>query len=817
MAASATSGFRAAGLLPALRQDVGYAFRGLARNPGFSTTAILTLALGIGASAAMFSVVHSVLLRPLPYTDPSRLVTVSSVPHRAGGQPARTGYADIESWRQSTRTLTLLAACDAVSVVIEDPAGHARRVTAVYVTANVFELLGVAPSFGRAFTAEEAERREPVAVLSHDFWREHFAARGAELGSPLVVNGRPHRVLGVMPPGFRSPDPGAALLLPETLHPSWDGARGQHGSDFWNVIARLAPGATLEQARAEFTALAAALEKNFPATNAGVGVAVTPLSLAVAGPQLRLALFTLVGAVGAVLLIACSNVAGLLLARGAARQREFAVRAALGAGRTRLVVQLLVENLVLALLAAALGAALAAGALHLLRAHGPADLPRLGEIALDGAALAFAAGLSLVSAVASGLVPALRTAGRDPMAPLRSGRGLSDGPAARRLRGALVATEFALAIVLLAATALLGRSLAKLAAVDTGYRADNALILGLTYPRHRPAREIVPFMERLLERTRAVPGVHYAGLSEEVLLGEASVQPVLAEGAAEPLRLPMRVDAISPDYFRAVGVPLLEGRFFNGSDDARATPVAIVNEILARRLWPDGRPLGRRLREGGLDSQNPWVTVVGVVADLRRQGPDRPPVAQMFQPHTQRSTRSMNLVVATDLEPSLLAGTLRAVVAEVDRGVPVSTVTTLRAALDGRLAQRRFTLGLIGAFAGSALVLAGIGIFGLISYSVSRRTQEIGVRMALGARPGDVLRLVLGEGLRLALAGLAAGLSVGALLLPALGGLLFETSLADPLSLGGAIALLLAVALFACWLPARRAVRVNPVTALRTE
>jgi predicted permease len=814
-------GRQAAQLFDRIRQDLAYAARGLARNPGFAATALLTLALGVGASSAMFSVVNTVLLRPLPYPDSDRLVAISTVAHRGGGQLAPTGFADIESWRQSARTLAGIAAYDGTSVVLEDRDQPAQRVTAVNQTANMFDVLGVAPALGRTFTADEAAQREAVAVASHEFAEPHFGTAEAALGANLIINGRPFRIIGVMPPGFRSHDSGAHLFVPETLLPGWDQTRLNRGPAEWRVIARLAPGATLDDARAELAGIAAMLAREFPATNAESGVVVTPLALQVTGTQLRLALFTLVGAVGAVLLIACSNVAGLLLARGAVRQREFAVRTALGASRRRIVGQLVLESVVLAVFAAVVGMGIAAVALKGIRTLGPANIPRLDEISLDGAALAFAVCLSFASAVASSLAPALRSTARDPMSMLRSGRGLSDTPAARRVRSALVSAVFALAVVLLTATALLGRSLSRLTAVDTGFDAERVLVVGMNFPRHKPEEQIVPFMDRLVERALTLPGVRMAAVSEEVLLGEPNVQPLTAEGAAsqavQSVQLPLRVDAITPDFFRTVGVPLRAGRFFDANDRANTLPVVIINEALARKLWPDSDAVGRRLREGGPDSDSPWLTVVGVVADMRRQGADRAPIAQAFRPHTQRVTTAMNLLVAADVDPTTLAGALRAMIPEVDRSVPFKIGTTLSEALDRRLDSRRFILGLIGAFAVIALVLAGVGIFGLINYSVARRTQEIGVRMALGAQPGSVLRMVLGDGLKLALAGIAGGAVLGAMLLPVLASMLFEVSLTDPVSLCVSIGALVGIALLACYLPARRAVAVNPVTALRAE
>jgi putative ABC transport system permease protein len=816
---SAPAVYRRLPLPDILAQDLHFAARGLARNPGFAAMALVTLALGIGASAAMFSVMRSVLLRSPPFAEPNRLVALRSVPHRAGSPSVPTGYADVARWRDA-RSVRGFACYDGTSVVIQDNVGAARRVSAVHMSAELFNVLGTPPVLGRGFTDEEVERREPLAVLSHDHWLQQYGGSTTVLDESIIIDGRSHRIIGVAAPATRAFDD-AVLWLPATLVPGWDEGRDQHGPGAWRVIARLAPDATVESAQAEFSGIAARLERDFPASNSGVSVRVATLAEMRTTPQLRLALLALAGAVGAVLLIACSNVSSLLLARGATRQREFAVRAALGASRRRLIVQLLLENGLLALLAAAAGTGLAAAALKVLRSAGPASLPRLGEVALDGPALAFATGLALVSAVLSGLFPALRSTSRDPMAVLRGGRGSVDSRPARRLRAGLVVAESALAVVLLAAALLLTRSLARLTAVDSGFRSERALLIGLNFPRERPAEDVPSFVSRMIERVHALPGVRAAGISEEVLLGDPGVQELTAEGGtATPeatLRLPLRIDAVSEGYLAAVGVPLRAGRWFTAADDAHAPKVAVINETLARRLWPDLDPIGRRLREGGPGDDVPWITVVGVVADLLRQGPDRAPIAQCFRPLAQRTTRSMILVVATETEPGSLAPVVRAAITEVDRTVPVSSAATLRDMLDEQLTPRRFILGLIGAFAASSLGLAGIGIFGLMNYSVSRRIQEIGVRMALGARPADVLRMVFGEGLRLVGVGIALGLGLSALMLPALSGLLFEVEAADPVSLAASVVLLIVVAMLACWIPASRAVSVDPVTALRAD
>lgn len=800
--------------------ELKYAARTLVKSPAFTLPAVLTLSVGIGASVAIYSIVDTVLLQPLPYTDPSRLVALWTVSQESVGSPTPTGYGDIETWQQSTRTFTGLAAYDGASVVIDDPSGHARRETAVYVSPNVFDVLGVHPTQGRAFTRTEAERRDPLVVISDDFWKEHFGEGSEAIGAGIVINGGSYRVSGVMPPGFRSPDPGSDIIIPNTLLPDWDQEKIERGPDAWRVIGRLAPGVSIGEARSEFDGISNRLRQDFPETHRDLGIRLVPLTEAVIGRQLQLALLTLVAAVGAVLLTACGNVAGLLLARGTTRQHEFAIRSALGASRPRLIGQLLLENTLLALLAALAGAGIASGALQGLLAYGPNGIPRLEELTLDGSALLFAAGIAVVSAVVSGLQPAMRSTSLDPMTTLRGARGATGSRPGRRLRSVLVTLELGAALALAVATVLLGRSFSRILSVDTGFASDQALIVGLTIPRHRPAEEIFPFLDHLLERVQNVPGIRAAGLSEEVLLDNVYVVPVTTETSALPndetLNLPLRIDAISPDYFHAVGVPLHEGRIFTATDNEEAPAVVIVNETLAKRLWEEGDAVGRRLRFGDQSGEDDWLTVVGIAGDLRRQGPDQLPIAQAFRPHKQRLSRSINLVVSTEAEPDAIGGILQSVVREVDRSIPVSSVTTLGQSIGERLDSRRFTLALISVFAAIALGLAGIGVFGLMHYSVVRRTDEIGVRLSLGATPARIVWMVFKEGLFLVGAGVALGLVLSAFLLPSLSDLLFGLQPFDPLSIIASILLLAAIALLGCYLPARHAAAVDPVTALRT-
>ncbi len=800
-----------------LRQDLAAAWRSLRRHPAFALTAACTLALGIGASTAMFSLVRSVVLRPLPYREPQNLVTLSTVVTRAGDRLAASSHANIDDWRRASRTLGSIAAYDGTTVVIEDTNG-ARRAEVTLASPELFTLLGVSPLLGRTFTSAESEQHELLAVLSHAAWQQFYGADPSVVGRAVVIDGRPFRIVGVMPPEFSFPSRATDFWIPESAVRGWDATRLQRGTDSWRVVARLAPDATFASAQRELGAIAARLAQDHPAENAGLGVRLQPLAQQVTGRSLRLALTMLAGAVGAVLLIACSNVASLFLVRNTARQREFAVRAALGASRTRLVGQLLNEALAVALSASVLGGLLAAGILHALRVFGPASIPRLDEIQLDGAALAFAAGLSSLCAIAFGLLPALQTTTAHALGTLRStGAGSLGAAGGRRWRGTIVVTQFALALALAIAAGLLGRSFARLLAVDTGFVTERAFTVSLQVPPHRPAEQISPLIHRIVARVRELPGVRAAGCTEDVTLGLANEQVVATEGGPE-IRLPLNTDAVTPGYFRAAGVALRRGRFFTDADDRPlAPPVVIVNEVLARQLWPERDPVGRRIRFGGADSSAPWLTVTGVVADLRRQGPEHAPVAQAFQPYAQRPSRGAKLVIAGEFDAGNIAAAVRRVVAEEDRAVPVGEFSTLRGELQRSLEPRRFTLGMIRAFAFAAVALAGIGAYGLISYAVNRQTQEIGIRMALGAQPRDILTMVLRDGLRFAAIGIAIGTGASLLCAPLLRSLLFETGAFDPLTFAGAVLLLLGVAVAACVFPARRAMSVDPQTALRAD
>ncbi len=801
--------------LESVVRDVRHGVRMLTHSPGFTFASVLSLALGIGATTAMFSILDGVILQPLPYPDSDRLITLWTENRRQGSR-LTSSYANIADWKNASRTLQDIAVFDPVSLIVSGD--EPRRTSGLLASANLSAVLRVQPMIGRTLTEEDITQNAPVAILSHAAWLEHHGGRPDILGRTMSIDGRLIEIVGVWPEGFHFPDKATEFWLP-FMPPSVNDGANARGVGALRAISRLVPDGTLAQAQAELATVAAALEREHPA-NRDLGVRLVPLAEQIVGRDLRDALVLLLAAVGAVLVIACSNVGNLMLARSLGRQREFALRISLGATRARLVAQLLTENVVLCLIAAGLGLLLAFFTVNAVRTLAPPGIPRLDETTVDLRILAFALLVSLASVCFFGLAPALSSTRRDAASMLRnSSRDSSEAPR-RRLRNALVVAEFALAVMLLAGAGMLVRSFMNLMAVDPGFRTENLLVAPLRLPASRPAGDTIPLATTLIERIRALPGVSSVALSEEVLLGDRNARLIVAERSGStdtaPLRVPLAIDAVTSDYFRLMGVPLRGGRIFSDFDGPDAPPVAVVNETLARQLWPAENPIGRRLRLG-LGARLPWITVVGVVADQRRQQLDRPPIAQIFFPWAQNPSRGMNLIVRTEAEPTALAPALRAAVRSIDPTVPIEAITTVRKLLDRTVAPRRFHTGILAAFAIIALLLAGVGIFGLMHYSVSRRTREIGVRTALGASAPQILRQILAEGLTLAGAGVTIGLGGAVAMSRAFSALLYEVSPIDPVSLIAATLALIAIAALASFLPARRASRIDPMIALRAE
>ena len=795
-------------MIDALRQDLSYAVRRLRQAPGFTLVAVATLALGIGATTAIFSVVNAVLLRPLPFPEPDRLVRVAQT---WKGRPvvySPPNFLDVEA--QST-AFSGLAAVDGGGVTLTGQ-GTATRLEGAGVSASFFDVLRVRPLHGRGFVAGENEPgRNKVAVLGYPLWRDRFGADPGVVGRTVSLNRQPHVVVGVAPPGFRYPED-AEIWTPMEYDQRF--RTDSRGAWYLTVVGRLREGATVDGAREEVSTIAARLAQVYAADNEGVGGTVTPLLDATVGES-RQALLVLLGAVGLVLLVACVNVANLLLARIAARETELAVRAALGAGRGRLVRQLLTESLLLALLGGLAGLGLAILIVDGLVALQPQGLPRLPEVSVNRAVAGFAAALSLVTTVLFGAVPALQTSRRATAQALRQGgRGiLTDGRG--RLRGGLVVGQIALAMVLLAGSSLLLRSFARLRSVDPGFRTENALAFRVSLPdsAYSEDAQLISFHDELQRRLEAVPGVRSVGAVAGLPLsgGRFNIS-FTVDGRPEvpPAQQPsMEVRMATPSYFRTLGIPVRRGRGFTDADGPEAPQVVVLSESAVRRFFPDEDPIGKtiRLGLGRGRGRKAGGEVVGVVGDVKELGlaADSPP--EVYLPYAQFPIQSMEVVLRTEVEPRSLAAVAERVVHGLDPELPVARVATLDEVLARSVSEPRFYALLLGSFAAIALFLAALGLFGVMSYTVAQRTRELAVRIALGARRETLLRMVLREALLLGAVGAAIGL-VGALLLShVLASMLFSLSPRDPATLGAVGVLLLATAILASYVPARRATR----------
>lgn len=803
-------------------RDLRYALSTLRRSPAFTATTIATLALAIGANTAMFSVLNAVLLRPLPYQSPEQLAMLWTEDPTQGLREGRSALWDVEQWRSRSRSFAEIATLDSVGMTLAGRNG-AEQVAGASISPNLLPLLGIQPVQGRSFSVEEADRRERLVLISHQFWQERFTGSPAALGETLVLDGQPAQIIGVLPAGFQVARIAADVWEVHATH------QPIRGRETWFAVGRLQPAITIEQAQSEMRAIAGTLTDHLAAADRNRTIGVAPLSLYMVGSQARLALWMLGIAVFGVFLIAAANVTSLSLARSAARGREMAVRAALGANTGRIVRQLLTESLLLSVAAGALGTVVAVGGINLVRRFGPNNLPRLEEVGLDLRVLGCALASSLLAGILVGLAPAITTVRRN----LRSvaeegGRGASAGTVSHRIRRSLVVAEFALALALLAGSGLLVRSWLYVTAVDPGFTPERVLVMSLSAPTtlqafddgeaQTVAARRVDLYRRVLDEIAATPGVESAGLAGDLFISRPRQQDVTVEGsdATVPDRVPLARETVSANFFTTLGTPLRRGRFFASSDGPEAAKVAIVNEALAHRLWPRLDPVGRRFKFGARDSDQPWYTVVGVVADMRLQGQEREPVPQIFYSLEQEPPQSADLLIRTASDdPKALAGSLRAAVARIDVNAPTAIAATLDEQLGRYLVQRRFQTALLAGFSLVALVMAAVGLYGLIQYSISTRTQEIGVRLAIGAGTGDIFRMFVGEGLRLSLVGIAVGLA-GTLWLGRLASsLLLGVTASDPVTFAAVSLLLTTIAAVACLVPARRAMSVDPIVALR--
>jgi len=796
-------------------QDLRYGSRVLLKNPGFTAVAILALALGIGANSAIFSVVNAVLLRPLPYHDPDRIMTAL---HSGWFPVAPANFLD---WRAQNHVFERIAAAQAwgASLTGRD---KPEQLKALQVTPDLFPVLGVDPVLGRTFLPEEDRPGAGrVVVLSHQLWQRRFGGDPKIVGQTLVLNGVGHTVVGVMPPGFQFAPfwvTNAELWVPLDLTLRVNDRAGRS----LRVFARLKPGVTREQAQAEMDTISRRLEQQYPGTNKSLDVTVDPLHEKVVG-KVRQALLVLLGAVSFVLLIACANVANLLLARSAARQKEIAIRTALGAGRLRLVRQLLTESMLLASLGGALGLLLARWGVKFLVALSPANLPRVETINLDSRVFGFTLAISLLTGLVFGLAPALQASKLDLNESLKEGgRSATEGIRRNRVRSLLMISEVALALVLLIGAGLMIRSFRRLQAVEAGFdpRRVLTLVVPLRSSQYSTGPQRSAFFQRLIERVGALPGVESASAINHLPLAgdiwtlgftvEGRPAPPPGEGPSAAYRI------IRPNYFHTMGISLLKGRDFTEHDAAGTPGVAIINEAFARNIWPHEDPIGKRIRVND-DGPDPRE-IVGIVKDVKQREWTAEPMREMYLPYLQNPAPSyLTLVARTTADPLSLAAAVRNEVWTIDKDVPVSQVASMEQVIAGATGGPRFNLLLLNLFASVALILAAVGIYGVMAYSVSQRTHEIGIRLALGAQTTDVIKLVVGQGMALTLIGVAIGLAAAFAVTRLMSSLLFGVSATDPLTFAVIALLLLLVALVACYLPARRATKVDPMVALRYE
>ncbi len=807
---------RRTNMIAALWQDLRFGARMLMKQPGFTLIAVITLSLGIGANTAIFSVVNGALLRPLPYPDADRIVTLWQRNNQSGAKESGASSANFLDWQSRSQNFSEMAAAEPYSLNLTGQ-DEPEAFRAWLVTAGFFQILGVNALHGRTFNPEEYKPgNERVVILSCGLWRRRFGADPNLIGRTLRLNGQQYTVVGVMPPEFEFPV-GREMWAPRIVT---ERDKVVRGSGYMPVIGRLKPGVTLAQARQEMDSIAAQLLQEHPQANRERGVAVVPLPEQLTG-QVRLALLVLLGAVGMLLLIACANVASLSLARAAEREREFAVRVALGADRARLTRQLLTESLLLALLGGFGGLLLANWASGAILSLGPGDLPRVGEAPIDGRVLAFTVAVSALTALIFGLAPALRFSKPDLNRSLKEGGRSAPGFTRHRLRQALVVSEVALALVLLVGAGLLVRSFARLLQVNPGFSTDKVLALEVhVWGLARTPEQRAAFFEQTLDRLAALPGVQAAGAVTALPFHDNAIDPsatFIIEGRPAPLpgqEPATYLTVATADYFSAMGIPLRRGRFFSRFDRQDAAPVALINETMARRYWPDEDPLGRKIT-ARLFGQPISCEIIGVVGDVRHTGLDSNPRPELFRPHLQSPYGSMTYAVRAVGDPLALLPAVKKEIWAVNNRLPFTSTATVEQLVSRTLAARRFTLLLLGSFAALALLLAAVGIYGLISFTTRQRAHEIGVRMAMGAQASNITRLVLREGLLLTLSGVTLGVTGAWALTRFLSGLLFGVSATDPGAFAAVVALLLVVALLASWIPARRATKVDPMIALR--
>ena len=812
-------------MLSQIIHNARYAGRTLLKRPGFTTAAVLTLAVGIGASTAIFSVVQAVVLQPLPYPQAERLVMIWET-EKDGGQ-TNMGYPTFADWRAQNHSFEAMAAMAYWNPTLSG-AGEPLALSGASVTADFFRVLGVKPMLGRDFTSDDDRPNAPrVTIISYELWQKSFNSDPSIIEKPTLLNGLPRAVVGIMPPNFQPLlDPfNKRVDIWRPLAYAGETPPACRTCRHLRTIGRIREGVNETQAQSELATIQQRIVKDHPNDYSGSGVMFTHIHEQFAG-KVSSILFLLFGAVGFVMLIACANVANLMLVRTASRRRELAVRMALGASRLRILNQLLTESMLLALAGGGLGVVLTMFAMQWLVSLAPVTIPRIEQVRMSPAVLGFALGLSFLTSILFGILPALAGSKTDLNKDLKQGGRGNGGISNRALRNALVVADVALAMILLAGAGLMLKSMARLLAVPSGVSAENVLTMKLSLFGPEFAGEdansrIVATFKQSLDQVSALPGVKAAGFVSQLPLGgdfDMYGVKIKDKPVANPEDAPGAFRyGVTPGYLEALGIPVSRGRTISAHDDENSQPVVVVNELLASRIWPGEDPIGKQIQLGG--PERPWRTVVGVVGNVRHEGLDAPQRLQVYVPEAQwfNPDGAMVLTIRTAGQPAAIASSVRQAIWSVNRNVRITEIATMDQVIGTSLSQRRFPLMMFGLFAGAALLLAALGLYGVLAYAVSQRTTEIGVRMALGAPPRSVLRMVLRQGMVLVGVGVAIGV-VGALALKdLLTGLLFEVKATDPGALLSAALVLSIVALFACFIPARRATKVDPLVALRYE
>jgi len=811
--------------MDSLLKDIRYGVRGLLKHPGFTAIVVITLALGIGASTAIFSVVDNVLLRRLPYRNAENIVAIQELNRE--GKRSQVTSANFLDWRAQNTVFEHLAAIRTTTsnLALSD---HAERIDLAQTNANFFDVFGVTPQYGRLFIPQDEQAgHDSVVVVSDTLWQRRFGSDPSLVGKPITLDGRNFTVIGIAPPGFQYPDKTELWVPPLRLVPELylnQDVTQTRGMGYLAAIALLKPGVTLPQAAAEMETITTRLRQQYPDTNNRRFNRVVSLHEHLIGDTNKV-LWLLLGAVTFVLLIGCANVANLLLASGASRQKEMAIRTALGASRWRVMRQLFTESTILALTGGAAGLLIAFWGLAAITKLLPADFPRLNEIHLDLRVLAFTFAASVLTGILFGLAPALQISRADVQESIReTGRGTAGSRRQSRFRQALIVCEVALSVVLLAGAGLLFRSFLRLQSVNTGFVSEQVLTARLTPSgtNFTNQADFVKFYSKVLEKLSAVPGVHDAGLINTLPLDTGPTTGFRVEGRPVTTRdkWPMvNYRTVTPNYFRAMGIPVLQGRAYTERDDTNAPNVMIVNQQTVREIFPDENPIGKRITFGSVDQnrQPIWFEIVGVVANVRSLELREESQAEIYFSSLQDYWPAMSLVVRSTVEPSSLAASVRQVVNDVDKSVPVSQVKTMDRVVSESITQPRFNLFLLGLFSTVAMLLSAAGIYGVTAYTVSQRTHELGIRLALGAQVSDVLKMILGQGMAVIGVGLVLGLVAAFGLMRLLRSLLFGVGENDPLTFVAITLVLLIVALIACYIPARRATKVDPLEALRAE